>query len=123
MTTENLKSFETKAITGKGTFDVKISVWEETTDGKTYFVTRSWKSETTVIIDGISFKAEFNQYASDRIKSLDVAKHFGIKDTVITLKCDVSEVCKYINSIESERRAKMVEFQEQQRIQEMIHNL
>ena len=123
MKTENFKSFETKAITGKGTFEVKINVWEETTDGKTYFITSSWKSETIVIIDGNSFKAEFNQYASDRIKSLEVAKYFGIKDTVIALKCDVSEVCKYIENIASERRAKIVEIQEQQRIQEMIHNL
>jgi len=122
MKTENLKSFETKAITGKGTFEVKLSVWEEISDGKTYFVTRTWKSETTVIIDGQNFKADFNQYASDRIKSLDISRYFGI-ETQATLKCDVSEACNYIRNIEAERRARMVEMQEEARISEMIHNL
>lgn len=121
MTTENLKSFETKAITGKGTFDVKLSVWEEISDGKTYFVTRTWKSETTVIIDGQNFKSDFNQYASDRIKSWDISRYFGI-ETQATLRCDVSEACKYIRNIEAERRAKMAEMLEEARFSE-IHNL
>ena len=122
MTTENFKSFVTKTITGKGTFEVKLSVWEEISDGKTYFVTRTWKSKTAVIINGQNIEADFNQYASDRIKSWDISRHFGI-ETQATLKCDVSEVCKYIRNIEAERRAKMVEMQEESRISEMIHNL
>lgn len=122
MKTENFKSFETKAITGKGTFEVKLNVWEEISDGKTYFVTRTWKSETTVTIDGKNFKADFNQYAPDRIKSWSIGKYFGL-ETQATLKCDVSEATKYINEIEWKRVKEHSEFQRECQISEMIHNL
>ena len=122
MKTQNFKAFATKAKTRKGTFEVKLNVWEQISDGKSYFVTRTWKSETTVIIDGKEIAADFNQYATDRIKSWDVSRHFKI-DKQATLLCDVSEACKYIHSIEKERRLKMTEWQNESQVSEMIHNL
>jgi hypothetical protein len=124
MNTQNEKTFNCIAVTKKGNFDVIIKVWEEILeDGELFtgsFANRSWKNESYVIIEGEQFK--INEYYEDRVRSWAVANKYGISQ-IATLLCDCSEVKIYINSIEDERRAKMIEWEEEARISEMIHNL
>ena len=122
MTTENYKTFTTKAITGKGTFEVRISIWEEISDGKNYFVTRSWESKTTVLIDNKELPAKFNRYATQKITSWDISRYFGL-DKEATLRCDTSEAVKYIRRIESEKRKKMVTHLEDSATSDMLNDL
>lgn len=122
MKTENEKTFNCIAETKKGKFDVVIKVWEQITDGKTYFVTRSWKSESYVMIDGKKLEVSFNQYDGTKVKSYAVAEKYGIKGEV-SLMCDCSEVKKYIGEIEMQRIRKNAEASEEIARMEMIHNL
>ena len=122
MKTQNEKTFNCIAETKKGNFDVVIKVWEQITDGKNYFVTRSWKSESYVMIEGEKLEVSFNQYDGTKVKSYAVAEKYGMKGEV-SLMCDCSEVKKYINEIEMERIRKNAEADEEIAISEMIHNL
>lgn len=122
MKTENEKTFNCTAVTKKGNFDVVIKVWEQIIDDKNYFATRSWKSESYVMIDGEKLEVSFNQYDGTKVKSYAVAKKYGIYGEV-SLMCDCSEVKKYINEIEMTRIRRNAEADREIEISEMIHNL
>ena len=122
MKTENEKTFNCTAITKKGNFDVVIKIWEQITDGKTYFVTRSWKSDSYIIIDDEKLEVSFNQCDGTKVKSYSVAQKFGLNGQV-SLMCDCSEAMKYTNEIEMSRIKKNAEADEEIAISEMIHNL
>jgi len=122
MKTQNEKTFNCIAETKKGNFEVVIKVWEEITDGKTYFATRSWKSESYVIIEGQKLEVSFNQYDSERIKSYAVAEKYGIKGEVV-LMCDCSAAVNYIRDIEEIRIRKNGEADQEIATAKMIHNL
>ena len=122
MKTQNEKTFNCIAETKKGNFDVVIKVWEQITDGKTYFATRSWKSESYVIIEGQKLEVSFNQYDGTKVKSYAVAEKYGIKGEV-SLMCDCSEVKNYISEIEMIRIRKNEEADREIATSKMIHNL
>ena len=122
MKTQNEKTFNCTAETQKGNFNVVIKIWEQVTDGKNYFVTRTWKSESYVTIDGEKLEVSFNEYDGTKVSSYAVAEKYGINGKVF-LKCDCSEVKKYINDIEMIRIRKNAEADEEAAIFEMLHNL
>lgn len=123
MEIENVKTFETKAITSKGTFDVKVKIWEEiTTEEGFFFGHRTWRSECTVVIDNQIFKADFNPYADNSIKSWAISRYYGMEKEA-TLRCDVSEGTNFINKIKEERRNKISKELEWYDNFNMIHDL
>jgi hypothetical protein len=122
MKAQNEKTFNCIAETKKGKFEVVIKVWEQITDGKTYFATRSWKSESYVIIEGQKLEVSFNQYDSTKVKSYAVAEKYGMKGEV-SLMCDCSEVKNYISEIEMIRIRKNAEADKEIATSKMIHNL
>lgn len=97
-TIRNQKSFKTVAITKKGNFDVIITISEELSSGFSFENEWLIKREAIVIIENKEFKADFDEYKSDRVKSIEAAKHFGISGS-IALACDGSEAAKYIADI------------------------
>ena len=122
MKTQNEKEFICIAETQKGNFYVVIRVWEQITDGKSYFATRTWKSQSCVIIEGENLEVSFNEHDGTKVSSYAVAEKYGINGKV-DLRCDCSEVIKYINDIEMIRIRKNAAADEEIAKMEMLHNL
>ena len=122
----NQKSFKTVAITKKGNFDVIITISEELSSGFSFENEWLIKREAIVIIENKEFKADFDEYKSDRVKSIEVATHFGIAGE-IALACDGSEAAKYISDIKQGKidfNSKCLrELDAEQKMFEKNHNL
>ena len=122
----NQKSFKTLAITKKGIFDVVITISEELSSGFSFKNEWLIKREAIVIIDNKEFNASFDEYKSDRVKSIEVATYFGIAGE-IALACDGSEAAKYIAEIKQGKmdfNSKCLrELEAEHQMFEKIHNL
>ena len=122
----NQKSFKTLAITKKGIFDVVITISEELSSGFSFKNEWLIKRAAIVIIDNKEFNASFDEYQPDRVKSIEVATHFGIARE-IALACDGSEAAKYIAEIKQGKmdfNSKCLrELEAEHQMFEKIHNL
>lgn len=122
MKTQNEKTFNCTAITGKGNFDVEITVWESFSDGKEYFVTKSWEQKVKIFIDGEEYSGKINLRGGGILKSHEVAKKYGIKRPA-QMKCDYSDVVDYIKKTEWARIKEDAKLQEEDNRREELNDL
>ena len=122
----NKKSFNTVATTKKGNFNVTITIFEQLCSGFSFKNEWLIQREAIVFIGNKEFKASFDEYKSDRVKSIEVATCFGIAGE-IALACDGSEAAKYIADIKQGKmdfNSKCLrELEAEHQMFEKIHNL
>jgi hypothetical protein len=122
----NKKSFNTVATTKKGNFNVTITIFEQICSGFSFKNEWLIQREAVVVIDNKEFEASFDEHKSDRVKSMEVAKYFGIQGEV-ALAVDGSEAAKYIADIKQGKmdfNSKCLrELEAEQKMFEKNHNL
>jgi len=88
----NQKTFNLKAITGKGNFDVIIKVYEEETKWNTV-----WMDESFLIKGEKKYKVIWEPRNTESIKCPGLCIQFGVPAQT-PIKCDTSQVSRYIST-------------------------